>query len=208
MNKLVFLGDSITDADHLWLHDGRGLGNGYVSLLAPRLEALYPDIRIWNKGQDGFTAAAVLRSLDFNCLKQKPDAVSLLVGVNDVAVAKNTGVSLDSLGFRGQLHEILKKLLDSGVQQVFCMGPFLFPMPLEFVSWFPDIKKAEDIMRKEAESFHLPFLPLHEILNQSAADLGVSTVTTDGIHLTGHGHQILSDLWLKAFCCPSGTFRS
>ncbi|MDO5424888.1 MAG: GDSL-type esterase/lipase family protein [Eubacteriales bacterium] len=199
MNRLVFLGDSITDSNHLWLADGRGLGDGYVHYLAEKLEEREPSIRIWNKGQDGFTSAAVLRSLDFNCLKLRPDTVSLLIGVNDVAVAKSGTGSLESLGFREQIHEILERILECGTERIFCMGPFLFSSPQKFCSWFPDIKKAEDLFWQEAEFFHLPFLPLHETLNQAAAQFGIHAVTTDGIHLTSLGHQLLAELWMAHF---------
>ena len=51
-----FLGDSITDANHLWLPETNGLGDGYVAMLANRLGA---DAMITNKGIDGFTVAAL-----------------------------------------------------------------------------------------------------------------------------------------------------
>lgn len=37
--KLLFAGDSITDADHLWNPGTDGLGQGYVHLIAEMLKA-------------------------------------------------------------------------------------------------------------------------------------------------------------------------
>ena len=36
MKNFVFLGDSITDANRLWLPEYKGLGNGYVKILAEK----------------------------------------------------------------------------------------------------------------------------------------------------------------------------
>lgn len=57
MKQYLFLGDSITDADHLF--DPANLGYGYVSLLARRPE--YVDARFVNRGHEGFTIERVLR---------------------------------------------------------------------------------------------------------------------------------------------------
>ena len=95
MKKIIFLGDSITDAGHLWEHPPLGLG--YVRLLSGPLSSRCPDIRILNKGQDGFTAARVLQTLAENCLNYSPDAASLLIGINDVAAAQNTGRGLSRI---------------------------------------------------------------------------------------------------------------
>lgn len=59
MKQYLFLGDSITDADHLF--DPANLGYGYVSLLARRPE--YVDARFVNRGHEGFTIERVLQML-------------------------------------------------------------------------------------------------------------------------------------------------
>ena len=40
IKKIVFLGDSITDAGHLWTSDEFPLGEGYVSFSLPALPRL------------------------------------------------------------------------------------------------------------------------------------------------------------------------
>lgn len=197
MGNLIFLGDSITDADHLWTPDS--LGHGYVSLAAAALQSFDPSIRVYNKGQDGFTAAAVLRNLDRNCLSLSPDSVSLLVGINDVAVARRNGVSLTDLGFRSQLHAILARLKDACAGRVFCMGPFVFSSPAALLPWAADVREAERLFAAEAAAFGLPFLPLQDAMSRKARRLGTEAVTTDGVHLTGAGHAFLARLWLDAF---------
>ena len=54
----LFLGDSITDAGHLWEEDPRLLGNGFVRKIS-EAEA-FSSAHIVNRGQDGFTSGVFL----------------------------------------------------------------------------------------------------------------------------------------------------
>ncbi|MFQ9153319.1 MAG: hypothetical protein ACLR6B_19680 [Blautia sp.] len=69
MKNFVFLGDSITDANRLWLPEHKGLGNGYVNLLA---EKLSHEFTVINKGHDSFTLPFLLRNLECDCLSFSP----------------------------------------------------------------------------------------------------------------------------------------
>ena len=76
MKQYLFLGDSITDADHLF--DPANLGYGYVSLLARRPE--YADARFVNRGHEGFTIERVLQMLRRDGIGGHWDAITLLAG--------------------------------------------------------------------------------------------------------------------------------
>ena len=53
MKTLLFLGDSITDCGHSF--DPENLGNGYVRIIAENFSVQKDDVKILNKGIDGFT---------------------------------------------------------------------------------------------------------------------------------------------------------
>ena len=95
MKQYLFLGDSITDADHLF--DPANLGYGYVSLLARRPE--YTDTTFVNRGHEGFTIERVLQMLRRDGLGSHWDAITLLVGVNDIPVELFTSHSRIPLSF-------------------------------------------------------------------------------------------------------------
>lgn len=118
----LFLGDSITDSNHLWMPETGSLGDGYVAMLAKQLG---PDAQIVNKGIDGFTVAALLERLNRGFLKGHPDVISLMIGINDIGVALNTDVTLNDLRFAEHYREVLMRLHDSGAA-VLCSGPFIF----------------------------------------------------------------------------------
>lgn len=236
MPAFYFFGDSITASDRLWLKKNGGLGDGYVSLLAAQLKECSPEAVFYNKGFDGFTAAALLRHLRQNPAPEAADYITVQIGINDVGVAMNTDVSLEAQNFPGHYEELLSELLFGGrlsgaytsgayaanahasdvhasdelafiehtsgahaSARILAVGPFIFPQPQEYARWIPTVRQAESIMEKIAAKFGVSFLPLQDVLNDAARRLGYSALTTDGIHLTPAGHQILAKLLLPYY---------
>ena len=140
MKNFVFLGDSITDAGRLWLPEYNGLGNGYVKILSEKLSDKFSVI---NKGHGSFTLPFLLRNLTTDCLSLSPAAVSILIGINDVGVAKNTGKSLRAQEFASNYDTLIRRLLEASIPSVFLMSPFLFSRPQEYLNWLPELREAE-----------------------------------------------------------------
>ena len=193
--EYLFLGDSITDANHLWLPETNGLGDGYVAMLADRLGS---DTLITNKGIDGFTVSALLERLQRGFLKGHPDVISLLIGINDIGVALNTGVTLEQLLFTENYRTVLMHLLDTGAK-LLCSGPFIFPNPQKYQIWIPYVLELEQIMGEICESLSVSFIPLHSYLTSLVKNGDYDAVTTDGIHLTAYGHKMLAEYLLPHF---------
>ena len=193
--EYLFLGDSITDANHLWLPETNGLGDGYVAMLADRLGS---DTLITNKGIDGFTVSALLERLQRGFLKGHPDVISLLIGINDIGVALNTGVTLEQLLFTENYRAVLMHLLDTGAK-LLCSGPFIFPHPQKYQIWIPYVLELEQIMGEICESLSVSFIPLHSYLTSLVINGDYDAVTVDGIHLTAYGHKMLAEYLLPHF---------
>lgn len=88
-SKLVVTGDSVTDCGRARpVGDGLGaeLGNGYVALLNGLLNATYPErhIRVVNTGVSGDTVRDLKARWKTDVLDQKPDWLSVMIGINDV----------------------------------------------------------------------------------------------------------------------------
>ena len=188
----LFLGDSITDSNHLWMPETGSLGDGYVAMLAKQLG---PDAQIVNKGIDGFTVAALLERLNRGFLKGHPDVISLMIGINDIGVALNTDVTLNDLRFAEHYREVLMRLHDSGAA-VLCSGPFIFPHPQKYQLWIPYVLELEQIMGDICASLSLSFVPLHAYMISLVPNEDYDAVTVDGIHPTTYGHEKLADCLL------------
>ena len=196
MKNFVFLGDSITDAERLWLPEYHGLGNGYVKILAEKLSGEFTSI---NKGHDTFTLPFLLRNLETDCLSFSPAAVSILIGINDIGVAKNTGKSLRAQEFASNYDTLIRRLLEASISSVFLLSPFIFSRPQEYLNWLPEVREVENTIENLARQYQLPFLPLQERMQESEKQYGTEMLTPDGIHLTPFGHELLAKWWLEAF---------
>lgn len=224
MYNFLFLGDSITDCSHLWLPETNGLGNGFVSILAEKIKAVRPDAHIVNKGFDGFTTTALKRRLISFVSGSQADFICLLIGINDVGTAADNGQTAFEQQFKlnyGQLLESLRFLTDA---RILCVAPFVFPYPQRYSLWIPLIRSMEDTISELASFYQADSLLMQNILCSAArfrsseefllsahpdqtndsAECKSGTacapdyrlITTDGVHLTKYGHQVLADhIW-------------
>ncbi|MGN0332787.1 MAG: SGNH/GDSL hydrolase family protein [Lachnospiraceae bacterium] len=205
MSKLVFLGDSITDAHHNLGVDEKGLGDGYVSIIDRYLnekdkkDGKGEKVKVLNRGHDGFTLRGVLHFLNRDCILKSPDVVTILIGCNDVGILMNTGKSLEERNFSEDYDRLLCEIEEYTNATMICMAPFIFPCPQEYENWIPHIRKIEKIEKEVANRHHALFIPLHERLNTEAVELGYEAVTTDGIHLTAQGAKVVADEWMKMY---------
>lgn len=191
LKKLVCFGDSITAANRLFSSDS--LGEGFVSMLPP----LLPDFQIINKGFDGFTIARLLQNVKRDCISSQPDVVVIQAGINNIGLLMNTNRTADQqtqmmTEYVREYTELLTKITQDTDAEILLAEPFIFPHPEEFSGWIPHVKTLSGHIRELADIFGCRFLPLHNLLNQEAGRLGYEAVTSDGIHLTPHGHQILA----------------
>ena len=53
--------------------------------------------------------------------------------------------------------------------------------------------------KKIAEKYHADFLTLQDTIILKAEKAGYESVTTDGIHLTEYGNEIIAGAWLQLF---------
>lgn len=196
--QIICLGDSITDCNHLF--EDFPLGNGYVQMLSEmfKKETSFNNVQIKNYGFDGFTVARVLDNIRQHRISlHRSPVVTLLIGINDIGLMMNTDRTEAQKEqmmqeFSAHYAELLH-LLTADARQVILMEPFIFPKPAEYQTWIPYVRTMSDKIQQLAVKYNsLPFLPLHDTLNREAVKQGFQAVTTDGIHLTACGHELLA----------------
>ena len=202
--KILFLGDSITDAYHSF--DPENLGEGYVRIIHDKLNPDFkspdsaPKFLISNKGIDGFTVPRVYEMWQSIPDKSSWDIVSVLVGVNDVGVWMDCGrsdswIKNAAREFAVTYEDMVTDILDHGVKHVFLAEPFIFPYPEKYSLWQPWLTEISTYIQDISQRYKLTFLPLQKRLYDAAISEGFSAVTVDGIHLTEKGNRILADAW-------------
>lgn len=191
----LFLGDSITDAGHLWEADPRMLGNGFVRKISET--DAFSSARLVNRGQDGFTSAALWRLVQRMTDLSDFTAITVLIGVNDLPVAYYTDPDWIRATFAPSLKCLLTHLTAAGTGKLFVMEPFLFTPPDSHTHLLPLLLQEQEILQQYCAACGAVYIPLQKPLQKAADRLGTAAVTIDGIHLTPAGSQILANEWIR-----------
>lgn len=195
--RIVFFGDSITDCDRD-RGDLNSLGNGYVKILADKLRPIYPDtdIELINKGISGDRVQELLARVQTDVIDLKPDAVVIMIGINNVWHKFTHGKELDLAEFEQDLKELITKLKAAGIVVIF-LEPFLLPAPdkLRMRKVFNEELKIID---RVGEEMCDEFVAFDEMFNGLVESIPYSEYSLDGVHPTHRGSRLIANTAIKA----------
>lgn len=195
--KIVFFGDSITDCERDRANE-KSLGNGYVKILADKLRPIYPDmdIELINKGVSGNEVCDLLARVQSDVIDLKPDAVVIMIGINNVIHQFKIGKQLDLKQFELDLKALLDALKEAGIVIIF-LEPFLLPAP--------DKKRLRPLFNKELEIIDRicvkecdEFVAYDEMFNGLCETRPYSLYSEDGVHPTFKGSNLIANTAIKA----------
>lgn len=198
--KLLFIGDSITDCGRV--NDPEQMGSGYVRMIRDWLLASNPSTApvVINKGIGGHKVTDLQARWQADVLDEKPDILSVKIGVNDVWHAYAQTPSGVTPGRYASVYQsILKQVRDQlpSCQIVLCEPS---------VIWEPAPAGANEAMKPYLQSVHILakdfdavcVVPLHKAFTEARDARPDVTWTTDGVHPTSAGHTLITFEWLKA----------
>lgn len=200
--KILFFGDSITDMDRKRDVDDIHIGNGFVFFVAGDIKAEDPSVEILNRGVSGDKIVDLYARIKKDVWNQKPDILSILVGVNDVAheIFDNNGVEFDRFIkiYDMLIADTLKVLPNTKI--IIC-EPFILKGKLteEHYEKFLLIKDYAKEIKYLAEKYSLEFLPLQDAFNKVVKQTNVEYYLYDGVHPNIAGAKLIADEWLKLY---------
>jgi acyl-CoA thioesterase I len=173
-NRVVFMGDSITEGWHLTGPDGSFPGKPYI-----------------NRGISGQTSPQMLVRFRQDVIDLKPKVVVILAGTNDLA--GNTGpMTLE------QTEDNLKSMADlataNGIKVVLCSVLPAFDFP-----WKPGLNPAPKIlelnswMKTYAAEKSFVYVDYHTAMKDERDGLPPA-LSHDGVHPTEAGHAVMAPL--------------
>lgn len=200
--RILFFGDSITDVgrDRDDFHD---LGKGYPLMVAGRLQAEYPALKLsfLNRGISGDKVADLKKRLEEDCISLNPTVVSILIGINDTWHQEGSaefGSAVLMEQFEQDYREVLSAIKEKTGAQIVVMEPFVLPYPTDRASWRVDLDQRIQITRKLAEEFQADFVALDGPLNAYGIKHSFQYLTgEDGVHPTVAGHGVITEKWLE-----------
>ena len=195
--KVIFFGDSITQA-------GANPG-GYIMRIdsMSKKEGMGDQFEFIGAGIGGNKVYDLYLRMDDDVLARNPDLVIIYIGVNDVWHKASSGTGTDADKFERFYNAILKKLKDRNIKVIICT-PAAIGEKTDFSNQQDgDMNAYSSIIRSIAQKNNLPLIDLRQAFldydlknNPENKDRGI--LTTDRVHLTAKGNQLVADEMWKA----------
>lgn len=202
--KLLFIGDSITDCDRA-KPAGEGLfgalGKGYVSLVDAFLQAVYPElgIRVVNTGTSGNTVVDLQARWQEDVIDRKPDLLSIMIGTNDVWRQYDTPFIKEWHVYADKYETTLRSLVEQTkplVSNLVLMTPFYLESN-EQDAMRRTMDEYGAIVKRIAEHAGVLFVDTQAAFNVVLKDLYSATLAWDRVHPTPAGHAVLARAFLN-----------
>lgn len=202
-DRIVFQGDSITDADRdrASSEANTGLGSGYAFICSARLlDRLSPlGLRIFNRGVSGNKICQLSERWQADCLQLQPDLVSILIGVNDFWQMYLSNYDGTLQTYRADLRALLERTRRHNPDVTLVIGePFALPGGRAVEEdWYPDYRSFQEAAREIASAFNAGFVPYQAIFEEASAGAEAAYWTCDGVHPTAAGCHLMAEAWLQ-----------
>lgn len=197
--RILFQGDSITDCGRRRETETADamrpeLGSGYVARIAEQL----PAWEVLNRGVSGNRVVDLYARWKIDALRLQPEAISILVGVNDTGHEFSIGNGVEV----GRYAMIYRMLLDwtrsvlPAVKLVLC-EPFVLPCGQVGQGWREDIDQRRLVVKGLSREFRAAFVPFQEAFDSALSDQPAPHWSADGVHPTPAGHDLMAACWLR-----------
>jgi len=162
--KMLLIGDSITDCGRRG--DAAPLGAGYVAFLVDLVTAKYPEraIDFVNRGIGGNTVLDLTARWDADCLAERPDWLSVMIGINDLHRTLGGVHELPPRAYRQHYDRLLERVAAETDARLVLLDPFYM---------------TTEAHADEAQKTVLGLLPAYiEVVHDLAAKYGARLTST------------------------------
>lgn len=192
-DKVLFIGDSITDCDRRG--NAKPLGTGYVKLVADLIFARYPELKIEivNMGVSGDTVKHLAARWDTDVIAQNPDWLFISIGINDVwRQLDSNGVGAVYLPEYEELYRsILRKTRAATKAKICLMETGVIGEDLNSQG-NKLLEPYNEVIHKLADEFGLTVVPINQDFRRCLAARPEVKLTHDGVHPTAIGHMVMA----------------
>lgn len=203
-DKIIFAGDSVTDAEKGPTGEGLfgALGKGYVSNIAGTFDALYPelDLRVVNRGVSGNSIRELAARWETDVLEANPDWVAVMIGVNDVwrrfDVPHIKEAHLTVNEYKETLTELIERTLPK-VKGMILMTPYYLE-PNRNDPMRAELDLRGDIVRELAKCYALPLVDTQEAFDRWMTHGYSAQITWDRVHPNYIGCALIEKAFMNA----------
>jgi lysophospholipase L1-like esterase len=197
--KIVFIGDSITDAGRRDAFSPYGAG--YMSLVRALVLARYPELhlRFENRGIGGDTVRHLDARWETDVIAERPDWLSVKIGINDVW--RSYGANAHEAVPIDEYEETYRRLLRRAVDETGCRLIIADPYMIEPDRTNP-MRAQMDAYGEVARRLAGEFGAVH-VATQAAIDTALASSVPDDwaddqVHPNLEGHAVIALAFLRA----------
>ena len=198
--KLIFQGDSITDAgrDRRNYHD---LGNGYPKYVAEIIKNTYGDIdfEFINFGISGNRTCELFDRLYKDGIELQPDVISILIGINDVWHRyEHTRIATTDAQIALNYREMLKRIKRETNAKIIMLSPYVLDAA-DKAHMKEDLKTVLPIVRELAAEYADVYVPLDELFEEAIKSQPHPLYySDDGVHPNVNGAKFIAEHYARA----------
>lgn len=208
--KLLFIGDSITDAGRdpggettPW--PAPGLGHGYVALVQAWLIATRPEarVRVVNRGTSGHTVRDLAARWRADVLEARPDVLCVMIGINDVWRQFDTPLRVETHVGPEEYERTLGMLADQALAGLAAPERLVLATPFFIEPHRGDAMRARmdaygAIVRRVAAARGATLVDTQAAFDVVLAQVHPAGLAWDRIHPQPAGHMVLARAFLAA----------
>ena len=201
-DKLLFVGDSITDAGRREPAYGPH-GWGYAYFSSHLVASVLPDycLTFANVGISGNTVLDLIHRWRTDVLDQSPTVLSLLIGINDSWRIQHRAPGTFPLMGADDYEQNLAVLLEQAVEQCECRlvlwEPFLVTHD-KHLRWYQHVQAYVEKVGRLADRFGAVLVRTQSAFNAVLAQRSPEYWAADAVHPTRHGHALMARLFCQA----------
>ena len=200
----LFQGDSITDGNRTRNNDWNHImGHGYQYIIASKLWYEFPQkgLHFFNRGVSGNKVTDLAARWQEDTLNIKPDVLSMLIGINDVAAFINGDNNFTAEQYENDYRALLQQTKQQlpNVQLVLCQ-PFVLPVGKVKEQWeeySTEVKKRQNMVLKLSKEFNAIHVPFQNAFNKALSKAPADYWIWDGIHPMPAGHELMAIEWMR-----------
>lgn len=197
--KILFIGDSITDCDRRG--NAAPLGDGYVRMLYNFLWARYPELNlaVVNRGVGGDTIRNLQARWQQDVIDEQPDWLSVGIGINDVwrAFGDNPHEAVPFDEYEATLRQLLDRALGATKARLIMMEPYMIePDHAQPMRHRMDVYRAR--FDQIAADYQAILVPTQAAFDNVLQHTKPEQWADDKIHPNPPGHTVIALAFLKA----------
>lgn len=196
--KIVFIGDSITDAGRRI--DPLGNGAGYFNLVRSFVLGRYPELglTIVNRGVGGDTVRHLQARWQEDVIAEWPDWLSVKIGINDVwrTFGGNAHEAVPIDEYEAIYRELLQQAVDATGTKLIIAEPYVIE-PDEHDPFRAKMSEYGLVARKIAADFGALDVRTQEAFDVALRSTSPADWAEDRVHPNTPGHAIIAMAFLR-----------